>query len=672
MLSYTGLWEVIAIKSCHGKRHKVGQVGLGIALWTSPNTGYNSDVDDLIANILDALRQGELSPAELDRLIRAESKRQGDGRRRVAKKHVLPYFLEACEEQGDRWESWCLTPELRDRFVRTLQMKPRRTASGVATITVITKPWPCCGGCLFCPNDVRMPKSYLHNEPACQRAERNFFDPYLQVASRLKALEAMGHPTDKIELIVLGGTFTDYPQSYRLWFIEELFACLNDSAQVREKKSRLRREAYENAGIESDADTLEEQVAAVQRALDEGRLTYNEAFEELYGPGTPWERAVAFQNTAASELEQQQRKNEDAAHRVVGLVVETRPDKLDGAALNHLRHLGCTKVQMGIQSLDEATLAANGRPMTIETLSRALGLCRLFGFKTHIHFMVNLVGATPTADKEGYRQLMEDARFKPDEVKLYPCALVGGTPLVALYDQGRWRPYSEEELLDVLCFALEATPRYARVSRMIRDISSEDILAGNKKTNLRQMVEARLHDSEASVEEIRFREMGTTMVAVDELTLNDCRYATTLTTEHFLEWTAPDGRIAGFLRLSLPQMSARTLMESEDVPIGPDEAMIREVHIYGFAAEVGKEGVAAQHHGLGRRLVEHACRIAHDAGFKRINVISAVGTRNYYRALGFRDNGLYQQRTLTEEELISNGLMEEIGSSNASEPEAAS
>ena len=173
-------------------------------------------MDDVILDILAQLREGaELDAAALDRIVRAHSKRLHDGRRLIAKKRILPYYLDAKANNPALFSSWNVTEDLDAVFVRTLQMKPRRTASGVATITVITKPWKCSSNCIYCPCDIRMPKSYLHDEPACQRAERNFFDPFLQVQSRLKALEHMGHATDKIELIILGGSWTDYPHAYR-------------------------------------------------------------------------------------------------------------------------------------------------------------------------------------------------------------------------------------------------------------------------------------------------------------------------------------------------------------------------------------------------------------------------------------------------------------------------
>ncbi len=546
-------------------------------------------MDEAISDILDALRGREaLDAAQLDRIVRKHSRRARDGRRLFAKKRLLSYYLHEREAASEAWERWNVDEELHARMMRTLQMKPRRTASGVATITVITKPWPCANNCVYCPNDPTMPKSYLRDEPACQRAERNGFDPYLQVASRLRTLQRMGHATDKVELIVLGGTWMDYPREYRLWFVGELFRALNDSDEARD-------------------EALAKESAAGQ---------------------------------AQGDLSSLHKANESAEHRVVGLVVETRPDTVTPAALREMRELGCTKIQMGVQSIDERILARNGRNETPEDISRALDLARLFGFKTHTHFMVNLLGATPESDRADYEAFANDPAYSPDEVKLYPCALVEGTQLVEEYERGAWRPYSEEELLDVLCACMEATPSHMRVSRMIRDISAKDILVGNKKTNLRQLVDERLSDEGTSIREIRFREIATGEVGIDDLRMDETSYETHATKEHFLQWVTPSNQIAGFLRLSLPKESA--LAAYDGLPVERGQAMIREVHVYGVATRVGATGESAQHHGLGKRLVMRALEIAREAGYGTVNVISAVGTRDYYRSLGFADNGLYQ------------------------------
>lgn len=620
-----------------------------------------------LENILAALRDadGPLDANALDRIIRARNRELRGPVRAVAKKKLLPFYQQVKAADPDLWRSWDVNGALEERLVRTLRMKPMRTASGVATVTVLTKPWPCSSACLYCPNDIRMPKSYLADEPACQRAERNWFDPYLQVALRLRTLTDMGHTTDKVELIVLGGTWTDYPRAYRFWFMRELFRALNEAGDADAQNASIarRRAFYEECGIGSERDDLAAFAAAAQEGVRRGEATYNQAVRALYGKDAGWQRAAARQEATLAEVAAEHERNAHAAHRSVGLVIETRPDCITPASLTEMRALGATKVQIGIQSLDQGVLDANERHISIERIGRAFELSRLFGFKIHAHFMANLYQATPERDVSGYRALTHDGRFLPDEVKMYPCALVDGTGLVAHFRDGSWRPYTEDELLFVLAENMKATPPYVRVSRMIRDISSHDIMAGNKKVNLRQLVDAKLAAGGAQVEEIRTREIGTRGADVSELTIREVPYETTVSSERFLEWVTPEGKIAGFLRLSLPKaeaiaaargeagaesVSAPGREEAPDLvfPLCEGEAMIREVHVYGAVAALGHASTGAQHAGLGRKLVARACDIAQEAGYGRVNVISAVGTREYYEHLGFEQHGLYQQKPL--------------------------
>lgn len=581
--------------------------------------------------------------------------------RPLSKRQLMAFYLDVQKNQPQRWNDWGLSEEQQRRLVRTLQMKPRRTASGVATITVLTKPWKCSSNCLYCPNDLRMPKSYLADEPACQRAERTFFDPYLQVAARLKALTEMGHVTDKVELIVLGGTWSDYPESYQIWFIRELFRALNDGSQAHESLP-ARKRAYESAGISCDPESLKRFVSEEQHRIDNRETTYNQAFDRLYGENDAWASVAQWQKATWEELEAEHLANVDGHHRVVGLVIETRPERITPTHLAALRRMGCTKVQMGIQSLDEKVRTLNDRHTSTEQIQRAFELLRLFGFKTHVHAMVNLLGATPESDKADYLRLCNDAAFQPDEVKLYPCVLVEGTGLCERYEDRTWQPYPEPSLVDVLVSDTCVTPAFTRISRMIRDISAPDIKAGNKKVNLRQLVEQRIDSEGLATSEIRHREVSLANVSAEDLSLEVIEYETTATGERFLQWVTPQGKIAGFLRLSLPHANAMAQLEEEyqeatskttdnayalPFPLQASEAMIREVHVYGRVEKLQHAGINnAQHRGLGTQLVNRACELASQAGYQRINVISAVGTRGYYRKLGFYDNGLYQQRKL--------------------------
>ena len=617
-------------------------------------------MDELILDILKQLRdgsQGALDTHQLEMLINSHnsgidsSAHSTEREKLIPKRAILPYFLQVKQKNEELWQSWNVTPELEERFIRSVRMKPRRTASGVATITVITRPHTCSSNCIYCPCDLRMPKSYLANEPACQRAELTFFDPYVQVAARLQALHQMGHSTDKVELIVLGGTWSDYPESYQYWFIKELFRALNEwPSSPNHIQERLN--WYTSFGLQNSDEALSSFVAEQQAAVFADNTTYNQAFHKLYDTSQPHQNAWSQMQSTYDQLVEQQHSNETATARVVGLVIETRPDTITPDNLRMFRQLGCTKIQIGIQSTRQEILGANQRQMSVAQIKRAFSLIRLYGFKIHSHLMVNLLGATPEADKQDFKTFVTDPGFLPDEIKLYPCALVSGTQLVQKYREGTWQPYAKDELVDVLVQDVLATPPYVRISRMIRDISATDILVGNKHTNLRQMVEQELTtvDVASHVQEIRFREINQQQVRAAELTLQDFAYTTTVSDEHFLQWVTADNKIAGFCRLSLPHWDKLTSgacdVTANELLVQPGQAMIRELHVYGQALSLGSEGMSAQHQGLGQKLLTKASSIAAEAGYTSLNVISSIGTRAYYRAQGFTDAGLYQQKAL--------------------------
>ena len=617
-------------------------------------------MDELIFDILKQLRdgsQGALDTHQLEMLINSHnsgidsSAHSTEREKLIPKRAILPYFLQVKQNNDELWQSWNVTSELEERFIYSVRMKPRRTASGVATITVITRPHTCSSNCIYCPCDLRMPKSYLANEPACQRAELTFFDPYVQVAARLQALHQMGHSTDKVELIVLGGTWSDYPESYQYWFIKELFRALNEwpnsPSHIQERLNW-----YTSFGLQNTEETLSSFVAEQQKAIFDDNTTYNQAFHKLYDTSQPHQSAWSQMQSTYDELVEQQHVNETAAARVVGLVIETRPDTITPENLRMFRQLGCTKIQIGIQSTRQEILDVNKRQMPVAQIKRAFSLIRLYGFKIHSHLMVNLLGATPEADKQDFKTFVTDPGFLPDEIKLYPCALVSGTQLVQKYREGAWQPYAKDELVDVLVQDVLNTPPYVRISRMIRDISATDILVGNKHTNLRQMVEHELaaKDVARRVQEIRFREINQQQVHAAELTLQDFTYTTAVSDEHFLQWVTADNKIAGFCRLSLPHWDKLTSgacdVSADELLVQPGQAMIRELHVYGQALSLGSEGMSAQHQGLGQKLLAKASSIAAEAGYTSLNVISSIGTRAYYRAQGFSDAGLYQQKAL--------------------------
>jgi len=523
----------------------------------------------------------ELTPAKAD-LARCvlEEVRAGVDVVKATRRHPLPeggYLpksllvatYKALVEQGE-WEE-------DPAFLARIRMKPVRTLSGVTTVTALTKPYPCPGKCVFCPTDARMPKSYLPDEPGAMRGVQNDFDPFLQVRSRLDALEATGHPTDKIELLILGGTWSSYRRDYQEWFVQRCFDALNE--------------------------------------------------------------------TETETLAQAQQVNESAPHRNVGLVIETRPDEIDLKELAWLRYLGVTKVQMGAQSLDDRVLERNKRGHTAAETLRATALLRAAGFKIVLHWMPNLLGATPDGDRVDFTRLWTDG-YAPDEIKIYPCQLLANADLYAYWQRGEYRPYSQEELVDLIADIKPGIPVYCRVNRIIRDIPSTNVVAGNKRTSLRMDVFDELKRRGQRCLCIRCREVRGHKVDPAELRLVDTVYMAGEAEEHFLQFVTVQDRIAGYLRLSLPRPGAPDLTMA--LPDLREAALIREVHVYGQSLAVGAEQAgAAQHAGLGTRLLETAAALARQHGFPRLAVIAAVGTRLYYEQRGFQRGEHYLVRPLS-------------------------
>jgi elongator complex protein 3 len=559
-----------------------------------------------------------LTSEVMDPLLRRHPKPGGGF---FSRSQLIAGFCAFAEENSFRFDE--------ARFRRRVQRRPVRTQSGVTPLTVLTKPFPCPGKCIFCPNDVRMPKSYLSDEPGAQRAANNRFDPYLQTWNRLAAFDATGHPTDKIELIVLGGTWSFYPEAYQIYFVKRCLEAMNDFGAGRDG-----RDAFEPATPDF------EQIDADIRGDQFEKNPYNQRVSRFLHDQQAGLLVVSEEESDWESLFEAQRRNETAGARCVGLVLETRPDHVDEDEVLRLRRLGATKVQLGVQSLDDRILEANRRGHDVEATRRAFDRLRRAGFKLHAHWMANLLGATPATDCEDFRRLFEDPAYRPDELKLYPCSLVETAELMGPWRRGEWRPYRDDELLDVVANSLPRVPRWCRVTRVIRDISSDDIVAGNKRTNFRQIAEAEIARRGQRLVEVRQREIRD--AAFDEASLELLRteYEAGSGKEVFLELVTESDRIVGFLRLSLP---------SEDSFIEElgSNALVRELHVYGGSVAIGAESAGrAQHRGFGARLLDAAEAIARAAGYPTLSVISAIGTRGYYRYQRFSDGDLYQHRVL--------------------------
>ena len=552
------------------------------------------------------------------------------------------------------WPS--LEPRQQRALHSLLRVKPIRTASGVATVTSLTKPWPCPGQCIFCPADIRMPKSYLANEPGAQRAEANYFDPYLQVTNRLESLAAMGHTLAKVEIIILGGTWDAYPEKYQLWFIAEVFRALNDFG-THQERAAVREHFYQDLGqrlhareltLSNQASINAARTQTAQKQINSGQISYNQLVTQEFLASKREQQLQTLQTDTWETLAVLQEENSHACHRNVGLVIETRPDEITSLRAQNYRRLGCTKIQIGVQSVNDRLLTANGRFVTTAQITRAFAILRLYGFKIHAHFMANLYGATPESDIEDFAEFVTNPNYLPDEIKLYPCALLANAPLMNYYKQGQWQPYTHDQLLQVLSANMRAVPAYMRISRMIRDFSATDIVAGNKKTNFRQLVDQKLQKQGSKSLDIRSREIKNQKIDADSLRLDEVVYDTSISREHFLQFVTPTNKIVGFLRLSLPQpQKVKNIFPNhhDDWRLLDQTAMIREVHVYGVVAGLDAH-TNSQHLGLGKKLIARAQAIAKKHGYQKIRVISAVGTREYYAARGFKQVGYYQEKGL--------------------------
>lgn len=602
---------------------------------------YTAHIDELVPLLLELERHNHLSPKKLAQLVNRHPKRDGSV---FAKDQIIQGYRALAGSFG-------LAP-FDQKTVRMLRMKPTRTISGVTPITVLTKPFPCPGKCIFCPNDVRMPKSYLADEPGAQRAGRNYFDPYLQTYNRLQALHNTGHSVAKAEIIVLGGTWSFYPETYQRWFICECFRALNEfggSATTAPTDGRGSREKkYRHLSKKIGAEPVLSDLAVDGTTLD---MTYNEVVAQAYTAPEKKLGLDAAQSCSWVELEEHHRINEQAKVRCVGLVIETRPDNISKAEVRRIRRLGCTKVQIGVQSLQDEVLKLNHRGHDVAATRRAFRLLRQAGFKIQAHWMANLYGSSVALDKRDYDRLFTETDYHPDELKIYPCSLIQSAELMQYFRDGKWQPYSHEELLEVLQHCIVHTPEYCRLSRVIRDIPSTDIVEGNKKTNFRQITEHSLLKKSQYPRDIRAREIRSKTIRPEELFLSVCTYQTSTSQELFLQVcertpkkSDEPNKIVAFLRLSLPH----------EEPLFEElcqAAVIREIHVYGVSVAVGSESeTAAQHLGLGTRLINEARAVARAFNYQKLAVISAVGTREYYRQRGFVDGALYQYLRLTDSE----------------------
>ncbi|MCJ7425740.1 MAG: tRNA uridine(34) 5-carboxymethylaminomethyl modification radical SAM/GNAT enzyme Elp3 [Dehalococcoidales bacterium] len=448
-----------------------------------------------------------------------------------------------------------------------------RTISGVTPVAVMTAPLQCPGQCVYCPTYQATPKSYTPESPAVLRAIRCDYDAGKQVRSRLKALTEMGHPTDKVELIVMGGTFLAFPKDYQYQFIKECLDGLNgqDSANLEEAKQR----------------------------------------------------------------------NQTAKHRCTGLCLETRPDWCGEEEIERMLRFGATRVELGVQMLDDEIYRLTRRGHKVEDVVRATALLRQHGFKVHYHWMPGLPGSTPEHDLELSRKLFDDERFKPDGLKLYPTMVVEGTELERWYQENRYQPYDVKTMVNLLTDIKSIVPKYVRISRVLRDIPAKFITAGCKDS-LRGVIKQRMKQRGIECKCIRCREYGHRAQEgrqTGEPRLVRMDYGAAGGNEIFLSFEDETETLFGLLRMRI----------QPKIETSENSALIRELHVYGPEVPLAEQNrEAAQHKGLGKALLREAERIAaEEFGAPQMTILSGVGAREYYRTeFGYQSRGDYMVRDL--------------------------
>ena len=454
-----------------------------------------------------------------------------------------------------------------------------RTISGVTPVAVMTMPMQCPGHCLYCPTYSDVPQSYTPESPAVLRAKKCDYDAGQQVRLRLRILSEMGHPTDKVELIVMGGTFLAYPEDYQYRFIKDCYDALN--------------------GVESPT------------------------------------------------LEEAKRLNETAKHRCTGLCIETRPDWCRQEEIDRMLEFGTTRVELGVQTLDDEVYRLVRRGHKVEDVVKATTLLREHGFKVYYHWMPGLPGSTPQEDLELSRKLFADDSFKPDGLKLYPTMVVEGTELEEWYNNGRYHPYSIDTMVDLLVGIKTIVPRYVRISRVLRDIPSKFIMAGCRDS-LRDVIRQRMSREGVECKCIRCREYGHRLQdgrEIGEPHLARIDYEASGGREVFLSFEDENETLFSLLRMRIQSKPIPALSQRLDGNL----ALIRELHVFGPEVPLSQQKPeAAQHKGLGKALLQEAERIAADEfQAPQMVILSGTGAREYYRTeFGYSSLGAYMIKTL--------------------------
>jgi len=486
----------------------------------------------------------------------------------------------------------------REEVEAVVKRKPVRTASGVTPVAIMTSPEPCPHGkCLYCPggpaSEFSSAQSYTGHEPAAARGVQNDYDPYGQVTLRLEQLRNIGHPVDKVELILMGGTMTARSRDYQEWFVKRALEAMN---------------GY-------DVDTEPEPAEGVSFAQDPD----GHQFRYL-------EDVVA--------------ENETAAVRNVGTTFETKPDWCDPEQVDRMLALGGTKVELGVQTTFERINREMHRGHGVQASIDANRRLRDAAFKVGFHMMPGQPGMSHEMCLADFRELFENPDWRPDYLKIYPTLVVRGTATYDWWHRGEYDPLTNEEAAELVAEIKSMLPKYVRLQRVQRDIPADFIDAGVWKSNLRQLARERMAEHGWTCDCIRCREVGLNDEAPESVELDVLTYEAGGGTEQFISFEDPEADLlVGFCRLRFSGEPVRRELA--------DAALVRELHVYGSEVSIGDESGAFQHRGYGRRLLETAEELAADAGFGKLSVISGIGAREYYRSkLGYHQDGPYVSKYL--------------------------
>jgi elongator complex protein 3 len=516
------------------------------------------------------------------------------------------------------------TPDERKKIARIIRKKPTRTISGVAIVAVMCKPHKCPHGrCLYCPESEIAPPSYTGEEPAALRARMFNFDPYLQVYNRLLQLESIGHPLDKVELIIMGGTFPSYFLCYQEWFVSKCLQAMNDFGV---KQMSMKGISSENFKISIPENNIE--------------VPKDPQNQRFWDPENNVFDGFIYLNDVQS-------KNENSEVRCVGMTFETRPDYCKTEDVDRMLNMGVTRVELGVQTIYNYIYKRIERGHTVEDSIESARILRDSGIKVAMHFMPGLF-ADFDRDMRIFKRVFSDEHFKPDMLKIYPCLVTKGSKLHEMWEKGEYKPYTSEEAVDLIAEIKKILPKWVRTMRIQRDIPSPLIEAGVKKSNLGELVYKKLHDLDANCKCIRCREVGHKasqgiVPDIDNVKLLKEEYRAGEGNEIFLSFEdIKKDILIGFLRLRIPSEHAHR-KEIDD-----KTALIRELHVYGSMAPLGeKEEGIWQHMGYGKSLLDEAEKIASEFyDTNKILVTSGIGARNYYKKFGYEQLGPYMAKIL--------------------------